>query len=434
MRSSSVALAALAVRAIAGCGGGTGATDGATSQVDLGASPELDLDVVWDLEPGPDIATYPDLSPPPDIVCPQADLLGYGSLGPAMPPTHFKRGESIVDFDQPPQAVDLNGDDHLDLVTTRNGAIAVFLGHGDGTFAAPLLSAELAPTDEGAPFSVADFDGDHRLDLAGKWAVALGKGDGTFESGWTLPPEVRGALFGDLDGDGIADALASIPTGYHHFDCISFLGNGRGGFKRTVWSTVGDPISCLPAFLGEYSGDGNLDFVSLGDDGGGLGRAGEVFLGAGHGGFTSVASSLWLTGPGYEFAIPCTADFTGDGVSDILAWGGNPNGTFDVRVLAFANNPGFDESYPKIRAPIVGACADFDGDGLADILDESGIGIWWNVKQGFSNYDPETLSPRALAVAADFNEDRRADLLRCDSWSDCNQTPHYYCTVYLEAK
>ncbi|HEY2457214.1 MAG TPA: VCBS repeat-containing protein [Candidatus Acidoferrum sp.] len=113
---------------------------------------------------------------------------------------------------------DFNSDGKPDLLLVNQGTAAcctvfVMLGNGDGTFQAPITTANMG-TSLGSVM-VADFNGDGKLDIVGIGAggvwVFFGKGDGTF----TVPgvqfalTRVNQLAIGDFNGDGKTDILVA---------------------------------------------------------------------------------------------------------------------------------------------------------------------------------------------------------------------------------
>ena len=105
----------------------------------------------------------------------------------------FVAPSTIPTATNPTQAVlvDVNKDGKLDLVTVGQtadvvGQLAISLGNGNGTFAAPTV-LNLAGYPGGNAVAVADYDGDGNVDIAlqspqGFSGVFYGKGGGTFSS------------------------------------------------------------------------------------------------------------------------------------------------------------------------------------------------------------------------------------------------------------
>jgi FG-GAP-like repeat len=119
-----------------------------------------------------------------------------------------------------------------------------------------------------------DFNGDGKLDvlLAGRNASAkpvlvvfLGNGTGGF--GVPIVTTIAGvnkaqiALAGDLNGDGIQDAVVTgtdTVTGVTEFGVM--LADGTGKFKTPVFTRAS--VAALMT-LGDYTGDGKIDLVLL---------------------------------------------------------------------------------------------------------------------------------------------------------------------------
>jgi hypothetical protein len=154
---------------------------------------------------------------------------------------------------------DLNADGHQDLAVTIDDfnagmGIAVALGNGDGSF----QSATLYPTTQSAsnePYpagvQIVDLDQDGHLDLVydnshlGTVGILFGVGDGTFYSAVEFPAGgyPYELLMADVNGDGAADVV----TAGDSFPGVTVLLN-TGGNRTTLGSslnpsTVGDSVT-----------------------------------------------------------------------------------------------------------------------------------------------------------------------------------------------
>jgi hypothetical protein len=257
-------------------------------------------------------------------------------------------------------AADLRGSGNLDLVVTGvslqlGSTYGVLLGNGDGSFQAPVFTAlGGGSTNPGCPIVVADFNNDHKPDLALSSAeaiVLLGNGDGTFgppssffDGNSYFTPSLVSA---DFNGDGNADLAASGSSGL-----AILLGKGDGTFQPAAFLDTGG----LGLLTGDLNGDGKADLVT----------AGEVLLGNGDGTFNALAPQPQIQG---LFSL---ADVNGDGKLDLTTSQsgeccgidlGNGDGTFGpyLSVLSF----GYKFSAAQ---PIFALAADMNGDGKPDLI------------------------------------------------------------------
>jgi FG-GAP-like repeat len=180
-----------------------------------------------------------------DLICQSAVLLGKGDGTFQTPIPQAVGGNLLV--------ADFNHDGILDIMDLQpSNALAVALGHGDGTFAAEVVAVAAAP---GFQFGVTgDFNGDGILDLAGfcteagSMCVLPGKGDGTFgpgiiNQGLTELPQAAG----DFNKDGKLDLVAG--------DGAVLAGNGDGTFRVPVFIHPGFAV------IADFNGDGQPDII-----------------------------------------------------------------------------------------------------------------------------------------------------------------------------
>ena len=227
---------------------------------------------------------------------------------------------------------DFNNDGKLDLAAGYSSSIDVFLGNGDGTFAATTSYANIGNVGQ---IAVTDIDGDGNLDLYSGTAAnggfggdglipnvgyaLMGNGDGTFRGAPHRSSTVTGdgntplaanlQSFEDLNGDGKLDYLVlvgggaasngapNIPVTFQNF-----LGRGDGHFTGGP-SVVASPISYNNATLTfngvdsytlvDVNGDGHLDLVILPVAGGISPYGFEVALGKADGSFQDPTFNLF---------------------------------------------------------------------------------------------------------------------------------------------
>ncbi len=161
---------------------------------------------------------------------------------------------------------DLNGDGVPDLAVSSDiyGApVSVLLGNGDGTFQAPRTSALANSDDYPEALASGDFNGDGKTDLAavyaaGRIAVLLGNGDGTFRTPATsnVIPVNNYVVAGDFNGDGKLDFAY---TEYGSLNLTLAFGNGDATFQPGV---ILPTLGSGNIVLGDFNGDGKPDFAT----------------------------------------------------------------------------------------------------------------------------------------------------------------------------
>jgi hypothetical protein len=182
---------------------------------------------------------------------------GNGTLQPAMytPAPYPTQVLGVGDF---------NGDGNLDLVTAGQfggtNLMGVLLGNGDGTFR---RGASYAVYNGPQSIAVADFNGDHILDVAvaepegGAISIFLGNGDGTFRAAPTIGASFPGSVVSaDLNGDGIPDLVAV--TSFNSNLISLFLGNGDGTFQPEMDFTA---VVAGGIAVGDFNGDQKTDIA-----------------------------------------------------------------------------------------------------------------------------------------------------------------------------
>jgi hypothetical protein len=298
-------------------------------------------------------------------------------------------------------AGDFNGDGNLDLLMTAGNAASewgyiLLLGNGNGSFQTPAYYSE--GSGDPRAISVADFNGDKKLDLAVAVynpaagnefvAILLGNGDGTFAA----PVSYFGGnsvLVADYNGDGKLD----IASGANSIGTAILYGNGDGTFQAAVFPASLNDFGAA-TFTADLNNDGKPDLMSVF----------QVALGNGDGTFTV----LPVLAGGVSFGE--FADFNGDGKLDALAYTNNDEGNLQETGVILGNGDG--TFGPMIAISTTGLIdsggafpssvpvVDMNADGKPDIVFAwadnglaSGLGVLLNTTPAGFDLSASALSP-----------------------------------------
>jgi uncharacterized protein (TIGR03437 family) len=316
---------------------------------------------------------------------------------------------------------DFNGDGKQDIAvlsvpSSGGGTALIYLGRGDGTFQNAISSSAAA---SGYPFYLvaADFNGDTKQDLAisvvppgssaGSVAVLIGKGDGTFAAPVNYPVGLAPATIvtADFTGDGITDvAVLDSETGITNKVWV-LPGKGDGTFGTAISTATGTTSGNLS--YADLNHDGILDLL-IADQ-----LASSMVLMVGNGGGTFQAPQRYLSGA-QNTAVTIVP--LGDGNSGILAF---DNASGGVNYF-FADTSGAVLSPPVQSiglSPAAIAAGDVNGDGQPDIAitDSESGNLYVLLSKGKGTFGnpaayplPSTPGPLALG---DLNNDGALDAI-----------------------
>ena len=272
----------------------------------------------------------------------------------------------------PLDIADVNADGTPDLVELVQDVLYLYEGAGDGTFGAGVQLHELSTLEQFEVFKAGDLDQDGDIDFIAFGQVddalwyltrVINNGDGTFSEGTPMVAGLQpsGAELRDLDADGDLDVI-TVNAGSD--DANVYINSGQGQLASGVRYTTGDEHYYHE--LVDYDQDGDLDLITVSDGESNF----TVLKNDGHAGFAEKEhySGIGFIGNG-GFRM---GDIDASGSPDIVA----------------ANNNGFlvylDQCSDRAPCP-----ADINGDGQLTFFDVSAF------LQAYGDADPD----------ADFNGD-----------------------------
>ncbi|MBB5062268.1 FG-GAP-like repeat-containing protein [Granulicella mallensis] len=303
----------------------------------------------------------------------------FGGLGTTIPisvPVSAGSGFGVPFNSTGVQFVDLNNDKKLDVVSDINGTLMAGLGQGNGSFNTAVSSGfyQIVGVTQ---MAFADLNGDGNPDLiagGGTLGIYLGNGDGTFAAPTTAaqyvvdPTTDQGIVLADFNGDGIPD-IAQLGSDYKQV--ALFFGNGKGQFGGApLITTASDPegIDWNLETTGKYTASGYSDAVFLHAIPTGV----EMLTGVndGKGNFTFVQSLAGGVPADLQYIQPIHADLNGDGNEDLVFTGA----AGDVTV-ALSKGDGTFAAPVSVNLPSTLACpvyyaaaGDVNGDGKTDLV------------------------------------------------------------------
>lgn len=211
----------------------------------------------------------------------------------------------------------------------------------------------------------------------------------------------------DLNGDGIDDLISDV--GYY---------SHTGDFNYELQRYYTDPVLFLFG-QGDLNGDNVPDLILRRDD--------NLYVGIndGSGNFADPLLINSSNGSTEYLPVPVIADFTGDGLADILVYPTYFNQDFFLYVQAL------DGSFPRQSLPLTQQelngglppvtanaldAVDYDADGDLDIVFENNAAVYMLINEGagvFENVDTLTNKPTASKQQYhDLNLDGVVDIIR----------------------
>ncbi len=317
-------------------------------------------------------------------------------------------------------SVDLNGDNHQDLVATdyESNTVNIRHGLGNGTFGP---SSSYGTGVQPNVVLARDVNNDGKQDLIvlnylRSFSVLLGNGDGTF--GAQQQYTIGGAYvmtITDINNDAKQDVII---TNSNNNSFSSFLGNGDGTFQGGINTPTGSGPYSIG--YGDFNVDGKPDIVVTSTSG----QPGSVSIHLGNGNGTFLPRTSATVG-GFPNSVT-VGDFNKDGKPDIAVANsgdipgdvsvllGNGNGTFQQHTTYIS---GGSQPQGTGSEPLTIINGDLDSDSNLDLIITNYFSNDFTVLGGngdgtFQSHQDFQPGNNPVAVGlGDFNEDNKPDLV-----------------------
>ena len=269
----------------------------------------------------------------------------------------------------------------------------------------PIVAADLN-RDGADDLVVGDYGSDTVSVLTKLWPIRSGAAFQPFvESDQGTGAEFSRLAVGDLDGDGVPDAVSTLS---------SFAGSAYGDFGAATAHAAGDDVC-----LADVNGDGILDLVSADT----AANQVSVALGNGSGAFGTPTTFATGTGP----VRVLVADVNGDGKPDIVT----TNSTAGSVSVLLGDGAGSFAAHIDTTvgaSPLGVAAGDVNRDGNLDLVVADNGGSTVSVLLGdgtgaFTKTDVTVGAQPAAVGLGDFNRDGKLDLVVGTSAGDVSVLP-----------
>lgn len=333
---------------------------------------------------------------------------------------------------------DFNGDKRTDMltffVTSSSSAVGLTLANSSGGYGTPKVLASFSSSTVGY-VAAGDFNGDGKVDFAvalvtngassGSINVYLGHGDGTFAA-----PKIvsftgglaMGLLAGKVTGDSHWDLILNLSVNNKASGSVwVYAGNGDGTFAAPKKSAIASPQAQLA--LGDVNRDGHLDVAVMDTL---HGNSYQVLLGHGDGTFT-IKAAVVVSGARFGFYTPVIADYDNDGIPDLIfPYLGNVpgySGTGEIASLFILSGYG-DGTFKAGTRSDAGnsgdavALGDFTGDGRQDLAVYNLLSSDIAIKQASSTTGLKNAPIARYAVGGESGNNTIVALLTGDANGD----------------